>query len=187
MKNWSIYQNEKYNKDVQRLLIYFLNNYKINNAIDLGCGSGNETVYMVKNGITVTAIDKQLNKDFILNRLDEEEKKKVAFIEEDFEMVQLKNTDAVTAFFSIPFCNPKEFEHLWDKIYNSLNEKGYFVGQLFGDRDGWKDNKLVNTFSIEEVKSYLEKYTILKLDEIEYTRESDNKKWHFYDIIAQKK
>ena len=26
-----------------------------------------------------------------------------------------------------------------------------------------------------------------QLEENEYVRESDNKKWHFYDIIAQKK
>ena len=30
-------------------------------------------------------------------------------------------------------------------------------------------------------------FTSEKLEEIEYVRESDNKKWHFYDIIAQKK
>ena len=75
---------------------------------------------------------------------------------------------------------------MWDKIYESINVNGYFVGQLFGDRDGWKDNKLINTFTMEEVKAYLKRYKILKLDEIEYTRESDNKKWHFYNIIAKK-
>ena len=103
------------------------------------------------------------------------------------ESVHLESTDAVTAFFSIPFCNPEHFNELWDKIYESINANGYFVGQLFGDRDGWKDNKLINTFTMEEVKAYLKRYKILKLDEIEYTRESDNKKWHFYNIIAKKK
>ena len=34
---------------------------------------------------------------------------------------------------------------------------------------------------------FLKKYRIIKLEEVEYVRESDNKKWHFYDIIAQKK
>ena len=169
-----------------KLLIYFLNNYKIKDAIDLGCGSGNETVYMLKNGIEVTAIDRQLNKDFILNRLNDKEKEKISFSEQDFETVRLESTDAVTAFFSIPFCNPEHFNELWDKIYESINVNGYFVGQLFGDRDEWKDNELINTFTIEEAKAYLKRYKILKLDEIEYVRESDNKKWHFYNIIAKK-
>ena len=60
------------------------------------------------------------------------------------------------------------------------------MGQLFGDKDEWKDNELINTFTIEEAKAYLKRYKILKLDEIEYVRESDNKKWHFYNIIAKK-
>lgn len=187
MKDWTDYQNRTYNKNVYKLLIYFFNNYKINNAIDLGCGSGNETVYMIKRGIKVTAIDRQLNRDFILDRLNDTEKQNISFNENDFESVKIDKTDAVIAFFSIPFCNPKYFNQLWDKIYESLNINGYFVGQLFGDRDGRKDNPRINTFTIEKVKQYLIKYEILKLDEMEYIRESDNTKWHYYNIIAKKK
>ncbi len=40
---------------------------------------------------------------------------------------------------------------------------------------------------MKEVKEYLKNYNIIKLEEIEYVRESDNKMWHFYDIIAKKK
>lgn len=186
MKDWTNYQNKTYNDKVNNLLIYFLNKYKINNAIDLGCGSGNETVYMLKQGVNVTAIDRQLNKNYILDRLNDNEKNNITFSEQSFETISLNNTDAVMAFFSIPFCDPKEFNKLWDKIYNSINENGYFVGQLIGNRDDWKDSSFINTFSLEYVKKLLKKYKILKLDEIEYIRESDNKKWHFYNIIAQK-
>ena len=146
MKDWTNYQNETYGDNVCKLLIEFLDNYKIDNAIDLGCGSGNETVYMIKNGIKVLAIDRQLNQDFILNRLSDNEKKMISFKESSFEDVELPKTKLLTAFFSIPFCNPNNFDELWTKNYN-----------------------------------------IIKLEEIEYVRESDNKKWHFYDIIAQKK
>ena len=61
------------------------------------------------------------------------------------------------------------------------------MGQLFGDRDAWNVVDSINTFPIDKVKDYLKKYEIIKLEEVEYVRESDNKKWHFYDIIAQKK
>lgn len=187
MKDWTNYQNETYGDDVCKLLIEFLDNYKIDNAIDLGCGSGNETVYMIKNGIKVLAIDRQLNQDFILNRLSDNEKKMISFKESSFEDVELPKTKLLTAFFSIPFCNPNNFDELWTKIYNSIEDNGYFVGQLFGDRDAWNVVESINTFSIDKVKEYLKNYNIIKLEEIEYVRESDNKKWHFYDIIAQKK
>lgn len=187
MKDWTNYQNETYGDNVCKLLIEFLDNYKIDNAIDLGYGSGNETVYMIKNGIKVLAIDRQLNQDFILNRLSDNEKKMISFKESSFEDVELPKTKLLTAFFSIPFCNPNNFDELWTKIYNSIEDNGYFVGQLFGDRDAWNVVESINTFSIDKVKEYLKNYNIIKLEEIEYVRESDNKKWHFYDIIAQKK
>lgn len=187
MKDWTNYQNKTYGGDVCKLLIEFLDNYKIDNAIDLGCGSGNETVYIIKNGIKVLAIDRQLNQDFILNRLSDNEKKMISFKESSFEDVELPKTKLITAFFSIPFCNPNNFDELWTKIYNSIEDNGYFVGQLFGDRDTWNVVESINTFSIDKVKEYLKNYNIIKLEEIEYVRESDNKKWHFYDIIAQKK
>ena len=63
------------NNKVENLLIEFLDNYKdINNFVDLGCGAGNESIYLLKRGYKATSIDRQLNKDFILNRLTEEEK-----------------------------------------------------------------------------------------------------------------
>ena len=104
-----------------------------------------------------------------------------------FEDVELPRTNLLTAFFSIPFFNPNNFDDLWNKIYNSIEDDGYFVGQLFGDRDAWNVVDSINTFPIDKVKDYLKKYRIIKLEEVEYVRESDNKKWHFYDIIAQKK
>ena len=187
MKDWTNYQNKTYGDDACKLIIDFLDKYKVDSAIDLGCGSGNETVYMVKNGIKVLAIDRQLNQDFILNRLSDSEKQLISFNESSFEDVELPKTKLLTAFFSIPFCNPNNFDELWTKIYNSIEDNGYFVGQLFGDRDAWNVVESINTFSIDKVKEYLKNYNIIKLEEIEYVRESDNKKWHFYDIIAQKK
>ena len=169
MKDWTNYQNKTYGDNVCKLLIEFIDKYKVDNAIDLGCGSGNETVYMVKNGI------------------QDDEKKLISFMESSFEDIELPKTQMLTAFFSIPFCNPNSFDELWDKIYNSIEDNGYFVGQLFGDRDAWNVVDSINTFPIEKVKEYLKKYNIIKLEEVEYVRESDNKKWHFYDIIAQKK
>ena len=187
MKDWTNYQNKTYGDDACKLIIDFLDKYKVDSAIDLGCGSGNETVYMVKNSIKVLAIDRQLNQDFILNRLSDSEQQLISFKESSFEDVELPKTKLLTAFFSIPFCNPNNFDELWTKIYNSIEDNGYFVGQLFGDRDAWNVVESINTFSIDKVKEYLKNYNIIKLEEIEYVRESDNKKWHFYDIIAKKK
>ena len=49
------------------------------------------------------------------------------------------------------------------------------MGQLFGNRDGWSHNNSVNTFTEEKVKKYLKEYKIIKFEEKEYVRESDEK------------
>ena len=48
--------------DVPRTFVkYFIEKIKCNqtNAIDLGCGAGNDTVYLIKNGWNVLAIDRE--------------------------------------------------------------------------------------------------------------------------------
>ncbi len=187
-KDWSNYQNNTLNDKIDNLLLEFLNKYKnVKTIVDLGCGAGNESVYLIKHGYNVISIDRQLNESFILDRLEKGEKKNVKFLESDFKDVIIPNSDCVMAMFSIPFCKKEFFDELWNKIYDSLNEHGYFVGQLFGDRDAWKDSEWVNTFSKDEVLERLEKYEVLLFDEVEFVRKSDNKKWHYYNIIARKK
>lgn len=186
MKNWSNYQESTYNDDISNLLVEFLDKNKVKTAIDLGCGSGNETVYMLKKGIKVLAVDRQLNNNYILDRLEESEKVNVSFMQSSFEDISLPKTDLVAAFFSIPFCEPDKFDLLWNKIFNSLNTNGYFIGQLFGDRSCFKEFKDVSTFTKEEVNEYLKDYKIIKLEEVDYIREIDNKRWHYFEIIVQK-
>ena len=58
-KDWSNYQNNTLNDKVENLLIEFLDNYKdINNFVDLGCGAGNESVYLLKRGFKVRLLKK---------------------------------------------------------------------------------------------------------------------------------
>ena len=73
--------------------------------------------------------------------------------------------------------NNKVWDFLFEKynIVEEVNKNGFFVGQLFGDRDDWNKNKNINTFSKEQIIEYLKPYKIIKLEEIEYIRKKDNK------------
>jgi len=184
---WTKYQLDNLGKAPSELLVDFLDKYRVKKAIDLGCGSGNDSVYMLKKGIKVLCVDQQLEQTFITDRLTDKEKSQVTFLECSFEDISLPKTELITANFSIPFCLPTYFDRLWKEIYNSIVDNGYFVGQLFGDRDDWSIRKNISTFSKEEVLKLLESYNILKFEEVEYIRDSDNKKWHYFNIVAQKK
>jgi len=185
MIDWKEYQKESLGKKVYPLLINFLKDKIINNAVDLGCGSGNETVYMLNKSIKVLAIDKELNKENILKRVDVSFQKNVSFLQGDFNDVSLPKSDLVISFFSLPFYDPSKFVDLWHKIYNSLNKNGYLICQLFGKEDFRNKNSKISTFTKNEIGKLLSIYDIIKFEEVKTIKE--NKKWHYYNIIVQKK
>ena len=116
-------------------------NVKPENAVELGCGAGRDTVYLIRNGWNVLAIDRENVESRIVEKLSKEELKKLKFSIQKFENIELEKNNLVIANFSLPFCNKVNFEDLWNKINNSLLEDGYFVGNFFGVNDEWKKRK----------------------------------------------
>lgn len=184
--SWQEYQEKTYKTKPQYLAVYLVNNTNFSSVIDLGCGAGNETVYFLKKGKKVVAIDGFLNESYVLDRISSSEKENLTLINEKFESVNLPQTDAVFSVFTLPFCNTEYFPELWQKIVTCINDNGYLVANLFGERDHHQNFGL-KVFTKDEVLSLLKDFEIIKWKEQEYTRESDNTHWHYYDFVAQKK
>lgn len=103
-------------------------NIKPENAIDLGCGAGKDTIYLIKNGWNVLAIDKEDTKQIISSKLDNDEIKKFRFARQNFENIKLEKTKLLVANFSIPFCKKECFNQFWNKIVDSILKKRLFCG-----------------------------------------------------------
>ena len=106
------------------------------NAVELGCGAGRDTIYLIKNGWNVLAIDREDIEPRIKTKLSKEESKQFKFLRQKFEKIELEKNNLVIANFSLPFCNKNNFKELWNKINDSILKDGYFVGNFFGDNDG---------------------------------------------------
>ena len=187
MTYWEEYQKLTYNEPPASNIVEFLKHQNPKTAIDLGCGSGNETVYMVKKGINVTAIDLYLNKNYILDRLTDEEKKRVTFIEGDFEKIDFPKVDVILANYCLSFCNADNFEKVWQKIYDSLNEHGFFVGHFVSKEDVRTDLIDICSFTLEETKQHFENYHIVSFIEVRRERKDKEGKSVLYSIVAMKK
>ena len=166
------------------------NNNKIGLAIDLGCGTGRDTIYLIKNKWKVIAIDKENTKQIIESKLNDEEKKRFSFVKQELENINLEKNDLIVANFSIPFCNKYRFNNLWNIIIDSLSKGGFFVGNFFGKKDSWNGLKEEMLFlDKNEVLKLFDKFKIHKFEEIERdgkTAVGKIKHWHIYEITAEK-
>lgn len=190
-------KQEFYNKTESNIprknIEFFINNLKCEpgHAIELGCGAGNDTIYLIKHGWNVHAIDRENVKDRIMKRLNNEEYKFFRFSQQEFENVILEKNNLLVANFSLPFCNKNDFSDLWNKINDSIAENGYFVGNFFGVNDEWKKTKENMTFlSKDEVLKLFDDFEILNFKEIEEDKETalgEMKHWHLIFVMARKK
>lgn len=117
---------------------------KPSNAIDLGCGAGRNTIYLIKNGWNVLSIDKEDTGKFISGKLNEEEIKRFRFVRQDFENIELEKNNLLVANFSIPFCKKDCFNELWNKITNSILKERILCGKFFWIKRFMGRNKRTN-------------------------------------------
>ena len=164
---------------------------KPSNAIELGCGAGNDTVYLIKNGWNVIAIDRENVENRITKRLNKKQLKKFEFQRQNFENIELQQNNLIVANYCLPFCDRNCFEQLWRKISDSIITEGYFIGNFFGENDSWKETKKEMAFLTEkQVKKLFKEFEIIKFKEIEkdgLTGMGKVKHWHIFNVIAKKK
>lgn len=191
MKNIEKYYNNTKNAKPNYTVKKFIElNVKPGNAIELGCGAGRDTVYLIKNNWYVLAIDRENVKSRIAEKLSIEELKQFKFLKQEFECIELEKNNLVVANFSLPFCNKNNFKELWNKINKSIVNKGYFVGNFFGDNDEWKSTKDEMTFLTKDQTIQLfEDFEIVEFKEVEkddVTGLGKMKHWHIFNVIAKK-
>lgn len=160
-------------------------------AVDLGCGEGRDTIELLNRGWQVLSIDGEEEAIERLRRRVEGVNERLETLVASFEAVNLpENIDLVNASFSLPFCPPASFPHLWQQIVNGLKIGGRFCGQLFGERDSWAKAGTVHYHTLNQVEALLRPFDIELLQEEErvgQTALGEEKHWHIFNLIVRKK
>lgn len=157
-------------------------------AVEIGCGAGTDCLELLRRGWQVLATDQQHAAiSFLARRVPPRFRNSLTLLSAPMEEVPFPRADLVYASYSLPFCSPAEFPRVWKRIRGSLVPGGHFVGQLFGDRDGWAGERPLVFHTLREVRALAEGYKVDLLRETEEEGRSFSgpKHWHYFDLIQE--
>lgn len=195
--DWSLYNRGGNINHLSKKIIEICQKTSPGVAIDLGCGSGEDALFFVKNGWIVFGVDTDIS--FALKKkllLPINEYLRYNLIQENIENFLFPFADLIYAFDSLFFCDLRCFDKIWENIYNHLSADGIFSATLIGDKDHlalYAQNVIF--FTITDIIKKLEiSYKILDFQESYQDRLITNLKTgkhtlakrHCYSFIVQK-
>ena len=160
-------------------------------ALDLGCGAGRDTKYLLEQGFKVTAVDGSPLAAKYLAALPHQER--LIFLASSFKDFNfpLDEYDLVNAQYSLPYAERDYFADVFSRMEKSLKKGGVFVGQLFGAKDDWfkSPTSLTKFHTEEEARDLFANWDVVAFDPFEYESKLDNgtmKHWHTFHVLARK-
>jgi SAM-dependent methyltransferase len=112
-------------------------------ALDLGCGAGRDTRYLLDQGFYVTAVDSNLQAIALLADFPQD---RLRAVQSSFEAFEFETYDLINAHFALPFTPKERFHQVFARVKHALNPGGIFVGQFFGVNDEWNTPENRMTF-----------------------------------------
>lgn len=160
-------------------------------ALDLGCGGGRDTAYMVENKWKVKAVDKEKTaEEFLMKKIPPEKTYLVNFVVSKFEdYLFAEKVKLINASYALPFCSPNHFGEVMQRITQAISVGGRFAGHFFGPEDSWStDNSKTFLTKKEVLHFFSSSFVVEHFEEKEWDGISGLgvKHWHVFDIIAKK-
>ncbi len=160
-------------------------------AMELGCGTGEETLDLLKRGWSVLAIDQaEAAIQDLAARVLPADRSRAEFRASKFEnLTHLEPVYLLYSFQSLSFCPPPEFPAFWARVLSWVEPDGYFAGTLFGLNDEWVPGGKVSAISEKELRDSLKGFEILhwrEFDKLGPTSLQGEKHWHYFEVVARR-
>lgn len=157
-------------------------------AIDLGCGDGTESVYLLQQGWHVLAIDQEPEALALLNsKILPADRERLQTQQARFETLTLPAADLIYAGLSLPFCAPESFPQVWKQIEQALSLAGWFAGHFFGERDDWMGRPDMTFFTRDRCTALLHRFDLVHFQELERDGVTGSGPHHFhaFEVIGR--
>ncbi|ACQ78871.1 Methyltransferase type 12 [Beutenbergia cavernae DSM 12333] len=161
-------------------------------ALDLGCGDGTETAWLLERGWRVWALDVTPEAMPLVRAKAEAARAgdRLDTVVADLATAALPAADLVLACASLPFVEPGAFDGAWSRVRAALRPGGVLAVNLFGTNDSWADAETgVDGMTFQaraEVEELLAGLHVVELTETEWDGPSGRgpKHWHRFDVVA---
>lgn len=162
-------------------------------ALDLGCGTGRDTLYLLEKCFKVTAIDVEAEAiEIVREKCVTARFSEFTLYVSRLETVKFSEQyDLVSSNLTLSFIPPDNFKNVWSNIVQHIQFNGRFSGQFFGIHHEWSNSKDMTFFNYNEIRYLFG--SIFQIESIHETAAktktvSDGIKfWHQWDVIALKK
>ncbi|MEM7167537.1 MAG: class I SAM-dependent methyltransferase [Planctomycetota bacterium] len=161
-------------------------------AIDVGCGTGRDTIALLEAGFAVFAFDREREAiDRTLAATAPELRSQLATAAVDFASVEIPPCDYVNASLSLFFAAPADFARLWPQLSDRLAADGIFSGHFLGPNDEWlRSGATLTAHGKAELLQLFEDFEMIELqerDEVGPQASGPDKHWHLYSVVARKR
>lgn len=132
-------------------------------VLDLGCGSGRDSLYLIERGFGVTAVDGSGELCELASIHIGQDVLQMQFSELDFDEV----FDGIWACASLLHTTPDEFEEIFGKVIKCLKPGGVlYMSFKHGEFSGFRNGRYFNDFKSKEMKDIISRFPELNLLEI---------------------
>jgi SAM-dependent methyltransferase len=172
----------------------FIKANNLKTLLDLGCGSGRDSIYFFNKGLKVTALDSSKTG---INKLRSQNGKINALLE-DIRNIKFKENsfDVIYAHLSLHYFDDETTKKIFDNLYRNLKRGGFIFARckstedlLFGqgekiEENMYKKEHVRHFFTKEYMAEKLRKFEIVRIRKMSFTR-AENKS-SFIEAVATK-
>lgn len=194
------YQQSQNSTNPTQTLLIALENFEKEHrapglAVDLGAGTGKETLYLLSKNWRVLAIDQEPESiKIISSRVPADYKARLETQLASFINMKLPDNVDLMISNSLPFCTPDEFTKVWQNIVDHLAIGGRFAGHFFGNKDVYAIRTLypnLTTHTREQVLAlFKERFQVEFFENEEVMHPTldgtSEELWHAFYIVAKK-
>jgi len=157
-------------------------------ALDLGCGAGRGTTWLLERGLSVVAVD--ISEDALARvRRRVPPGAQVRTVCARFEDLDPPPCDVAVAVYSPFFLEPDAHGAFWARLVAAIRRGGVFAGHFLGPRDTWATRGLtvLDRSAVEALLAPFEVLHLLEEDADGTTALGERKHWHTFHVVARRR